>query len=216
MMLRCKYVGRLRSTEQIFEVAEDTGYRIGESDTTPALELGLRHMRKGEKGMVHAEAKYGFGPPGRPVVAPGAEVAVPPDAALEYEIEVIDILPPFNPKDAPLEARLGETELKKRHGNGFFHHKDYTRAIRCYQAGLKALDAESVDGEEEDEEAYEAMVKMFCDVSNNLAAALIKLERWKDTKVSKDLDRHQCADDSLRLFVSFFPHTLDLSLTNAC
>jgi hypothetical protein len=117
------------------------------------------------------------------MVAPGAEVAVPENAMLEYEIEVVDVLPPFSPKDAPLLARVGEAELKKRHGNGFFHHLDFNRAIRCYQAGLKALDAESVNEEEEEEEVYAAMVKKFCDVSNNLAAALMKLERWKDAKV---------------------------------
>jgi hypothetical protein len=183
MLLRCKYIGRLQATGQVFEVAEDTGYRIGDNDTTPALELGLRHMRKGEKGIVRCAAKYGYGPPGRPVVGFGGEVAVPEDAGLEYEIEVVDVLPPFNPKDAPLLTRVAEAELKKRHGNGFFHHLDYNRAIRCYQAGLKALDAESVDEEEEEEEVYRGMVKMFCDVSNNLAAALMKLERWKDAKV---------------------------------
>ena len=183
MLIRCKFIGRLQSTGQVFEVAEDTGYRIGDNDTTPALELGLRHMRKGEKGIVRCAAKYGFGPPGRPMVAPGAEVAVPENAMLEYEIEVVDVLPPFSPKDAPLLARVGEAELKKRHGNGFFHHLDFNRAIRCYQAGLKALDAESVNEEEEEEEVYAAMVKKFCDVSNNLAAALMKLERWKDAKV---------------------------------
>ena len=186
MLLRCKYIGRLQATGQVFEVAEDTGYRIGDNDTTPALELGLRHMRMGEKGIVRCAAKYGYGPPGRPVVAPGAEVAVPEDAGLEYEIEVVDVLPHFNPKDAPLLARVAEAELKKRHGNVFFHHLDFNRAIRCYQAGIKALDAESVDEEEEEEEVYRGMVKMFCDVSNNLAAALMKLERWKDAKVRLD------------------------------
>ena len=67
-------------------------------------------------------------------------------------------------------------------GNGFFHHEDYPRAIRCYQAAVKALDAESVDDSEESPEVYKQMCKTFCDISNNLAAALMKLERWKDAK----------------------------------
>jgi len=43
-----------------------------------------------------------------------------------------------------------------------------------------------VGEEEEEEEVYRGMVKMFCNVSNNLAAALMKLERWKDAKVRLD------------------------------
>lgn len=31
----CKYVGRLQATGEVFERADDSGYRIGESDTTP-------------------------------------------------------------------------------------------------------------------------------------------------------------------------------------
>ncbi len=142
-------------------------------------------MRRGEKALVRCKAKYGFGPIGRLQAAPGAEVAVPADADLEYEMECLGIDPAFHPKDAPLAGRIAEAALKKRHGNGFFHHEDYNRAIRCYQAGIKALDADSVDPEEAEEEAagaYAAMVKAFCDMSNNLAMALMKLERWKDAK----------------------------------
>lgn len=34
-LVHCKYVGRLQATGEVFERAEDTGYRIGDSDTTP-------------------------------------------------------------------------------------------------------------------------------------------------------------------------------------
>lgn len=139
-------------------------------------------MRQGEKGLVRCTAKYGYGPIGRQNAAPGAEVAVPADAALEYEVVCLGIDPAFHPKDAPLAVRVAEAALKKRHGNGFFHHEDFHRAIRCYQAGIKALDADSVDPEEEGPEAYAALVKAFCDMSNNLAMALMRLERWKDAK----------------------------------
>lgn len=139
-------------------------------------------MRKGEKGLVRCKAKYGFGPIGRLNVAPGADVAVPADAELEYEVECLGIAPAFHPKEADTPARIAEAELKKRHGNAFFHHQDFNRAIRCYQAGIKALDADAVDPGEEAEGVYAAMVKAFCDMSNNLAMALMRLERWKDAK----------------------------------
>jgi FK506-binding protein 4/5 len=144
------------------------------------LELGLRHMRKGEKGFIRATSKYGFGPYGRKNVGFGGTVEVPGEADIEYEVEVTEIYPTFNPKEAPSVARLTEASLKKQLGNGFFHHEDYTRAIRCYQSAVKSLDPAEVDEEEEGEEAMKESIKMYCDISNNLAMALMKLERYKD------------------------------------
>lgn len=34
-LVRCKYTGRLLKTGEVFEKMEDTGYRIGDNDTTP-------------------------------------------------------------------------------------------------------------------------------------------------------------------------------------
>ena len=73
-------------------------------------------MRKGEKGLIRCKAKYGFGPIGRKNIGIGAEVAIPPDANLEYEVTVFDILPAFHPKDAPTIARIAEAGLKKYTG----------------------------------------------------------------------------------------------------
>jgi hypothetical protein len=38
-LVRCKYVGRLVATGEVFERVDDTGYRIGDSDTTPGTSL---------------------------------------------------------------------------------------------------------------------------------------------------------------------------------
>lgn len=40
-LVRSKYVGRLQATGEVFERAEDTGYRIGDSDTTPGACLSI-------------------------------------------------------------------------------------------------------------------------------------------------------------------------------
>lgn len=137
-------------------------------------------MRKGEKALIHAKSKYGFGPFGRKNVGFGGEVEVPGDADIEYEAEVTEIYPTFNPKEAPTVTRLTEAGLKKQIGNGHFHHEDYNRAIRCYQSAVKSLDPAEVDEEEEGEEAMKEVIKVYCDISNNLAMALMKLERYKD------------------------------------
>ena len=145
----------------------------------PALELGLRHMRKGEKALIRCSSKYAYGPVGRKVVGWGGTVEIPPDAALEYEAEVKELYPQLALKEAPTAARVFECNLKKQHGNRFFHHQDWQRAVRCYQAGLKALDP----GEsEEDEEGYKDIIKMYCDISNNLAATLLKMQMPKEAQ----------------------------------
>lgn len=65
-----------------------TGGRGVSPVAVSGLELGLRHMRKGEKGLIRATAKYAFGPFGRKNVGYAGEVEVPPDADIEYEVEV--------------------------------------------------------------------------------------------------------------------------------
>lgn len=93
--------------------------------------------------------------------------------------QVTEVYPPFNPKEAPSEARLVEATLKKQLGNNFFHHEDWTRAIRCYQSAVKSLDPAEVDVEEEGEQVLRDVTKVYCDISNNLAMALMKLDRHK-------------------------------------
>ena len=59
-------------------------------------------------GLIRCKAKYAYGPVGRKNMAPGAEVEVPPDADLEYEVEVMDIYPGFNPKDDEIRVKITE------------------------------------------------------------------------------------------------------------
>jgi len=40
-LVRCKYIGKLRETGEVFETADDTGFRIGDNDTTPGKKQSL-------------------------------------------------------------------------------------------------------------------------------------------------------------------------------
>jgi hypothetical protein len=55
-------------------------YLINDGLSRSGLELGLRHMREGETGLIRASPKYAYGPIGRKKVAVGAAVEVPPNA----------------------------------------------------------------------------------------------------------------------------------------
>jgi tetratricopeptide (TPR) repeat protein len=54
-----------RLSEKPFEIVKDQEFQIGEGDAIPALELGLRHSRKGEKLTVYCSSRFGFGFTGR-------------------------------------------------------------------------------------------------------------------------------------------------------
>lgn len=144
-----------------------------------ALELGLRHLNRGAKALIFSSHKYAFGPYGTKNIGQGGTVAVPGEAEIEYEVEVLDILPTFSAKDEDLATRVAEAILKKRHGNVFFHQEDWPRAIRCYQSGVKALE---VSEEDHGEEGFKDLVKVFGDISNNMATALFHMKNYKGAK----------------------------------
>jgi len=136
-------------------------------------------MRKGEKALIRCTSKYAYGPIGRKGVGWGGTVEIPPDAGLEYEAEVKEVYPQLSIKDAPAVARVFEANLKKQHGNRFFHHQEWSRSIRCYQSALKSLDPGEA---EEGEEGFKDVIKMYCDISNNLAATLLKMGMPKEAQ----------------------------------
>jgi len=128
---------------EIFEQHEKISFRIGEGDATPGLELALRHTKKGEKALCRCTTRFGYGPVGR-LAANEKELAVPKDEDIGYEIEVINISPPYNAGDCSSDERIHEAELKKMHGNGFFVHGDYQRATRAYNNAIKCLDIQRI------------------------------------------------------------------------
>ena len=101
--------------------------RIGDEDhpLVPAgLMLGVRMMAVGQSCTVRCAAKYGYGSAGWN--------GVPPNAALEYRVSMLECTPASAPL-SDLQAAIERKEL----GNIWFRAGRYQRAGRCYTAGLQ-------------------------------------------------------------------------------
>ena len=84
-MVTTKFVCKAEGVEQAFARADRQRFLAGDGGMVPGWDMALRTMREGERATVHiTDPKYGYG-------AAGVPPFVPPNANLEFDIEVIDI-----------------------------------------------------------------------------------------------------------------------------
>lgn len=84
-MIVAKYVCKAEGVEQAFARANRQRFVAGDGTMVPGWDMALRTMREGERATVQVtDPKYGYGERGVPPF-------VPPNAKLEFDIEVINI-----------------------------------------------------------------------------------------------------------------------------
>eukprot|EP00667_Euglena_gracilis_P019017 EG_transcript_20305 len=165
----CSYVGRLRDTREPFIRENAARFTIGEGETTMGLELALRHMHFGETALVVVAPKYAYGPFGRRSLT-AEEAAVPPEAWLEYEVQLQSSV--FI-AEAPLEEKVIHGQYQKTKGNDHFRRQELREAMKMYSSVIKLL------GALDDSPEATALV---VDCHNNSAAVLAKQEQWNKAK----------------------------------
>ncbi|XP_051916595.1 peptidyl-prolyl cis-trans isomerase FKBP8-like isoform X1 [Hippocampus zosterae] len=145
-------------------------FTIGEGDVSRALEEGVVSMRRGETALLLAHSRYAYGPAGR-------EPDVPAGAPLLYQLQLLDVSDKADPLNLPLSDRIRAGNRKRERGNFHFQREEYGEAARAYRMALDVLTTCGGDaGEEDEREVRHYRVKCL----NNLAAALLKLERRRE------------------------------------
>ncbi|XP_077227752.1 peptidyl-prolyl cis-trans isomerase FKBP62-like [Tasmannia lanceolata] len=81
-----KYEARLEDGSVVSK-SDGVEFTVKDGYFCPALSKAVKTMKKGEKVLLTVKPQYGFGEKGRP--ASGAECAVPPNATLLVELELI-------------------------------------------------------------------------------------------------------------------------------
>ena len=81
--LRVCYTGRLQATGQVFD-SGTVSFRLGKGKVIKGWDIGIAGMRKGGKRDLTVPPAMGYGRMG----APGA---IPPNATLEFEIELVGV-----------------------------------------------------------------------------------------------------------------------------
>ncbi|XP_019737313.1 FKBP prolyl isomerase 16 [Hippocampus comes] len=153
-------------------------FTIGEGDVSQALEECVVSMRRGEIALLLADSRYAYGPAGR-------EPDIPAGAPLLYQLQLLDVSDKADPLNLPLSDRIRAGNRKRERGNFHFQREEYGKAARAYRMALDVLTTCGGDaGEEDEREVRHYRVKCL----NNLAAALLKLERRREAlRASRDV-----------------------------
>ena len=72
-----------------FQDVKDWLVVIGDKDTTPALEMGLRFMQDGETSLIYSDAKYAYGLAGRHE----CEHVLPSNSNVVYRVHITRHVP---------------------------------------------------------------------------------------------------------------------------
>ena len=209
-IVKCNLTGYILNSETPFETLRDQTFKIGETDTIPALELSLRLAKIGEIYKVRCSSKFGYGPTERPEIKgnDGSVIpAIPPDSSLEYHVEVlehIDVSKIFvtdSSTNVPSsrDGALYECNLRKECGNRWFSYREFTRAGRAYSKGAEFAEnyLKSFDNSEVGEVDPEGLLmSAYVSCLNNLSAC--HLENRDYLKSKEVSTRHL----SILLFVS--------------
>ena len=91
------YVGTLASNGTKFDSSRDRGqpfkFKIGKGEVIKGWDEGVMQMSLGEKSILHISSDYGYG-------ETGAGGVIPPNADLDFEVELLAI----GDKEAPKES----------------------------------------------------------------------------------------------------------------
>jgi FK506-binding protein 4/5 len=168
-----RYVGRLEDGT-VFDSAhehKETTFVLSEDLERPlGLEEGIRSMLKGETSKIMVKPAYGFRSEGH------AEMKVPPNANLVYEVTLVDFTKGKESWDMSFEEKLQYMRHRKEQGTALFKRNRVEEARLRYDAGLKIVRYDGDLSAEQKKDLNELKVA----VTNNLAACHAKLKNFDE------------------------------------
>ncbi|CAI7996314.1 Peptidyl-prolyl cis-trans isomerase FKBP8 [Geodia barretti] len=148
-------------------------FTLGDGDVLQAWDLSVSLMEVGELALVRTSPRFAYGRQGR-------TPDIPANASITYELELLDVQPPVDYATVTEQELTTLVDRKRIRGNELFQRKDYELAVNSYDKALKLID--SYTGEHESEELPPAISDMHVRCLNNLAAAYLKVERYKESQ----------------------------------
>ena len=160
------YTGRLLDGtvfDSSYNRNEPFKFTIGKGQVIKTWDLGFAKMKKGEKAILTGESKYAYGENGSPPT-------IPPNATLEFEVELLDF------KDKPKEKWEMTAEEKqieslkyKDLGKTSYQQQEFQAAYEFYKTSLDYI--------EDLEEYRELKINLYL----NLSIVTDKLQEWNDS-----------------------------------
>lgn len=189
-------IATLKAASEPFDKFERLSVTIDEHDVVPGLELALRHSCKGSHFFVRCAPKFAYGSQGRKATELSPEV--PPETAVEYEVEVLDHLDNVTSTLSPAQQCGFDVNLRKEAGNRWYSYGDFRRAAQSYSKGIKTAEGflgnsegPSISSSQSDNEREEALneqanrdqiFQLWMACLNNLAACKISLKEFRVAK----------------------------------
>ncbi|XP_040926287.1 peptidyl-prolyl cis-trans isomerase FKBP8 isoform X2 [Betta splendens] len=155
---------------RLVEEQADLCFTLGDGDVTQALDLSVMLMERGEKALIHCDAKYAYGARG------SLEPEVPPNAKLSLEVVLLETTNAPDVELLPPAEKIALASCKRERGNVHYQRGDYAFAVNSYSIALQITESSSkVDiSPEEENELLDVKVKCL----NNMAASQLKLDHY--------------------------------------
>lgn len=170
-----QYTGRLVDGT-VFDSSYKRGipfqFNLGRAQVIRGWEEGIPSMRVGEKALFTIVSDYAYGSQG----SPGGDPGIPPDATLQFEVQLIDFVELDHEYPDSVEDRIAAAKLRHEQGNVYFKEQRYTRAAAKYSKGRQLLE-NLVDPTPEQQKESDILTATFF---ANSALASMRLEHYLD------------------------------------
>jgi len=114
----------------VFEPSHELEFTAGEEQVIDGLDIAAQSMKKGEKALVTIKPNYGFGEQGN------QEKGVPPNATLQYDIEMVSFVKEKESWDMNGEEKVEAALKRKDQGNDLFKNNKVNRPTKNYKKEL--------------------------------------------------------------------------------
>ena len=167
----------------VFQVVKDWLVVIGDKDTTPALEMGLRFMRDGETSLIYSDSKYAYGLTGRKQAQ--AEYDLPTNTNVLYRVRMKRLVAGDSNIFYTQNFQMEIARSKKIIGNDCYqfewcdgHGKG--KALQLYRKGSEAM--VNLLTENDDANIQKEATAILVDCLNNVAAVYLKAKEYGKAK----------------------------------
>mmetsp|Transcript_2532 Transcript_2532/g.3578 ORF Transcript_2532/g.3578 Transcript_2532/m.3578 type:complete len:489 (+) Transcript_2532:44-1510(+) len=173
------YTGTLQSDGSKFDSSVDRGqpfkFTIGQGQVIRGWDEGFASMKVGEKALLTIRSDYGYG-------AGGSPPKIPPDATLNFEVELLGFKEKEKEKwEMSPEEKIEKANKLKSEGTELFTCKEFKEAAAKYVQG-----AVYVFDDEEGEFIPDDDKKLFVSCWSNAAMCYVKLSQWVDAVAACD------------------------------
>lgn len=164
-----------------FQDVKDWLVVVGDKDTTPALEMGLRFMQDGETSLIYSDAKYAYGLAGRHE----REYVLPSNSNVVYRVHIKRHVPADSDLARSPSFQIEIARSRKAIGNDCFQFEwcdglGKGRALMMYKKAADAMT--NLITENDDDSIRKEASAILVDCLNNMAAVYLKAKEFGKAK----------------------------------